>query len=84
MEIKEEIRKALKSLPWYLVAGVIFFPVVGAVFTGGMTLVFYLLYFSGSPLAWASSLGAGLFVWVVRQFFRAVFFSWRRNHIVRY
>lgn len=88
--MNEEFRKALRSLPWYLVGGWLFLPAVLAIFTFGWSLALYMApaaLFSDSPGDWklglAMLLGPGLIIWIPRQFIRAAIFSWRKNHLVR-
>ena len=88
MEAKDEVRKALRSLPWYLIGGYLFGPLLLAMFTAGASLLLYLFPFSmfdGYPedlkAGIVSLLLPGLIVWILRQFIRAAAFSWRRNHL---
>lgn len=89
MDAKAEVRKAIKSLPWYLLGGWLFLPLALALFTAGASLMLYVFPFgifnTGEFwIAIASLIGPGLLLWIPRQFFRAALFSWKCNHIVRY
>jgi hypothetical protein len=83
--VKEETKKAIRSLPWYVVGSILFFPLVTGIFTGGVGFLLYAAYFSdgsGQILMLAALVGLG--AWIIRQFFRAMLFAWRKEHIVRY
>lgn len=87
-----EVKVALKSLPWYLVGTFLFLPLILAPFTFGGSLMLYVIgpggLFTGkhSDFVWSCIVLSvpGLLVWVLRQFFRAAVFSWKKNHLVRY
>jgi hypothetical protein len=86
-EARYQLSKALRSLPWYVAFGIVFGPLVAAIFTAGWGLVLYFGYFTkdGIQLLLITA-GAGAFIWLLRQFVRAAMYSWRQNHrqIVRY
>jgi len=89
MDYREQVRSALRSLPWYIIGGWLFLPLVLAIFTGGASLLLYVFPFSFSNpgefwVAVLSFVGPGLAIWIPRQFIRAATFSWRRNHLARY
>jgi len=92
MEAKDEVRKALRSLPWYLVGGYLFGPLLLAMFTAGASLAIYLMpilpFYAPDKVSFSLALAAvcapGLTAWIFRQFFRAATFKWRSQHPVRY
>lgn len=87
--MNDEFRKALRSLPWYLVGGWLFLPAVLALFTAGWSLIIYLapgMLFGDKPNDLMTGvlmlLGPGLLIWIPRQFIRAAIYSWKKNHLV--
>ncbi len=65
------IPRGVKLLVRYLLFSALFAPIVAAPFTGGASLIFYVLWFM--PSAWPGVLwilAPGLFLWLVHQFVR--------------
>ena len=87
VNVQDETRKALRSLPWYLIGGWLLLPLPLAFFTAGASLLLYALPFGilNPGEFWVAILsfaGPGLALWIPRQFLRAAVFSWKRNHLV--
>lgn len=72
----DEVKRALRSLPWYLLGGLLFLPLVLAPFTAGDSLLLYVLYF-GKPdwLNYGIPLSIAFGIWLLRQFVRAAKFA---------
>src|SRR5690349_14930231 len=93
--MKEQFKAALKSLPWYLVGGFLFGPLILAPFTAGASLFLYIAPFTllkdrgkyVSDSAYAQQqlmsvllpLAPGLIAWILRQFWRFAFHVWWMN-----
>lgn len=94
MNRKEEPRKALRSLPWYLGGSYLFAPLLAAPFTGGVSLVVYFIPFALLASLFGLDLhdnrelffllmflafAPGFLFWIFRAFFRAAWFNFQ-NH----
>ena len=76
---------ALKRLPWYVAAWVVFGPLLIAPFTSGASLFWYGAYFLApdNVMTWLPAF-AGMFFWLLRVFTGYFIQSWLDDHNVRW
>lgn len=95
--VPTELRKAARSLPWYLVGSYLISPLVFAVFTFGASLIWYALPFmifgahDKYPGQFRENLVLasipflpGLVVWIVRQYMAAAVRTRQSNRYSAY
>ncbi len=79
MYARTELRRAFRSLPWYLVASILLTPLVAAPFTAGSSLVLYAVYFVYPASSLSLCAAPGVLFWLIRQFARGAIFVYLRN-----
>lgn len=97
MAVPNELRKAARSLPWYLLGSYLISPLVFALFTFGASLIWYALpfmIFSATDkypgqfrehlLLAAIPFAPGFILWIVRQYMASAVRSRQRTRYSTY
>lgn len=82
----------IRRLFWYVAFCVVLGPLILAPFTAGVSLAWYVLYFTAPFLQgdaqvgwyiWGIPIGIGILLWICRVFIGLFFHHWRDDHLER-